>query len=97
MAKIDCDSLWTPSQLIRWEQSLRDEYKGWEANKSRWEAHFDKKMDKVMEMEISALSWEKEITEREGLLAGREEAILSREMDLAGREEKLLADAYKFR
>ena len=47
-------------------------------------------------MEISVLAWEKEITEREGHLAGREEAIRSREMDLAGKEEKLLADAYNF-
>ena len=54
-------------------------------------------MDKVTDVEISALSWEKEITKCEGLLAGREEAICSREMDLAGKEEKLLADAYNFR
>ena len=97
MAKIGCGGLWTPSQLMYWEQSLCEEYKDWEADKARWEARFDKKMDKVTEMEISALAWEKEITECEGHFACREEAICSREMDLAGREEKLLADAYNFR
>ena len=96
MSKIDSSSLWTPSQLLTWEQSLREEYKDWESDKARWETRFDKKMNMVSAREVSALAWEKELTEREGHLAGREEAIRSREMDLAGKEEKLLSDAYKF-
>ena len=35
MAKVDLDGIWSPSQLIRWEQSLREEYRGWEADKAR--------------------------------------------------------------
>ena len=96
MAKVDCGSLWTPSQLLSWEQSLREEYRDWEGDKAHWEIRFDKKMDMVSEREISALAWEKELTEGEGHLAGREEGIRSRDMDLAGKEEKLLADGYNF-
>ena len=96
MAKVDCGGLWTPSQLLNWEQSLCEEYWDWEGDKARWETRFDKRIDKVSEREISALACEKELTKPEGHLAGREGAICSREMDLAGREEKLLAGAYKF-
>ena len=97
MSKIDCGGLWTPSQLLTCKESLREEYRDWESDTARWEARYDKKMNLVSAREVSALEWEKELTEREGHLAGREEAIRSREMDLAGKEEKLLSDAYKFR
>ena len=65
MAKIDC-GVWTP-----WEQSLREEYKDWESDKARWEVRFDKKMNMVLDREVSALAWEKEVTESEGHLASR--------------------------
>ena len=97
MSKIDSSRLWSPSQLLTWEQSLREEYRDWESDKSRWESRYDKRINLVSAREVSALAWEKELTEHEGHLVGREEAIRSREMDLAGKEEKLLSDAYKFR
>ena len=96
MSKIDCGGLWIPSHLLTWEQSLREECRDWESDKACWETRYDKKMNLVSAREVSALEWERELTEREGHLAGREEAIRSREMDLAGKEEKLLSDAYKF-
>ena len=90
MSKIDSSGLWTPSQLLTWKQSLREEYRDWESDKSCWESLYNKRINLVSAREVSALAWEKELTEREGHLAGREEAIHSREMDLAGKEEKLL-------
>ena len=96
MSKLDSSCIWSPSQLLTWEQSLREEYRDWESDKSRWEARYNKKVKLVSARETDALAWEKELTEREGHLAGCEEAIRSREMDLASKEEELLSDAYKF-
>ena len=62
MSKIDSSGLWTPSQLLTWEQSLREEYRDWESDKSRWESCYDKRINLVSAREASALAWEKELT-----------------------------------
>ena len=75
MSKIDSSRIWSPSQLLTWEQSLCEEYRDWESDKSRWESRYDKRIKLVSAREADALAWEKDLTEREGLLAGHEEAI----------------------
>jgi len=84
MAMFDLDGLWSPSDLIKRERSLKEEYKVWESDKGRWEARFDARMDKLTEWETNTLKWEREVLEREGMLAGWDEA------DLGGKLAKIL-------
>ena len=56
MSKLDSSHIWSPSQLLTWEQSLREEYRDWESDKSRWEARYDKKVKLVNARETDALA-----------------------------------------
>ena len=75
MAKLDLDGLWSPSELIKWEKKLREDSKGWKAAKVKWKERFDHRMDKLTEWETNTLKREREVSEREGMLAGREDLL----------------------
>ena len=85
MSKLDSSHIWSPSQLLTWEQSLREEYCDWESDKNRYEARYDKKVRLVIARENDALSWKKVLAERKSLL-----------VELSNKEEDLYSEAYNF-
>ena len=96
MSKLDCHT-WTPSQLMTWERSLREEVREWESKKNRIEAHYDKKLCLVESREDCARFWERKLDEKESILDERESAVRSKELELSAKEEDLYSEAYHFR
>ena len=82
---------------MTWERSLREEFREWENDKNRYEAHYDKKVRLVEAREDSACFWERDLDEKESLLAEHKSAIRSKELELSAKKEDLYSDAYNFR
>ena len=97
MLRLDFCHNWTPSQLITWERSLREELREWENDKNCYEARYDSKVRLLDAREDSALYWERALDERESHLDEREAAIRAKEMELSTKEEDLYSEAYNFR
>ena len=96
VSKLDRHS-WTPAGLLRWERSLRGEFKEWEAEKDCVESRCEEKIRIVESHQDSLRFWERALEDKENDLDERESAVMSRELDLSSKEEQLYSEAYQFR
>ena len=96
MSKLDRHP-WTPTQLMTWERSMREEFKEWEAKKDCVEARCEEKIRIVESHQDSLRFWERALEDKENDLDERESAVMARELDLSSKEEQLYSEAYQFR
>ena len=93
MSRLDCHS-WTPEGLLRWERSLRHEFKEWEAEKDRIESRCEEKIRIVESREDSLRFWERDLEDKAIELEERESAVMSRELELSNKEERFYSEAF---